>query len=91
MIPTSALTSIIPLFLAVLTFIIVMLLPALIELKKPKDAGPRIMLEDALYLQIFHTSPDIPLLDGDDEKVELNPKIIEKMATVLAVLPKLEV
>lgn len=90
MIPTSALTSIIPLFLAVLTFIIVMLLPALIELKKPKDAGPRIMLEDTLYLQIFHVSSDIPLLDADDEKVELNQKIIEKMATVLAVLPRLE-
>jgi hypothetical protein len=91
MIPTSALISIIPLFIAVLTFIIVMLLPALIELKKPKDAGPRIMLEDALYLQILNASPDIPLLDVDDDKVELNQKIIERMAKVLAVLPMLEV
>jgi hypothetical protein len=91
MIPTSALTSIITLFLAVLAFIIVMLMPALFELKKPKDAGPRIMLEDMLYLQILNASPNIPLLDVDDEKVELNQNIIEKMVKVLAVLPKLEV
>jgi hypothetical protein len=91
MIPTSALTSIITLFLAVLAFIIVMLMPALFELKKPKDAGPRIMLEDTLYLQIINASPNIPLLDVDDEKVELNQNIIEKMVKVLAVLPKLEV
>ncbi len=90
MVPTSALTSIIPLFLAVLTFIMVMLLPAIIELKKPKDAGPRIMLEDMISLQSLSVSPDIPLLDFDDE-VELNQKIIEKMAKVLAILPKLEV
>ncbi|MEM3703403.1 MAG: hypothetical protein QXX79_03150 [Candidatus Bathyarchaeia archaeon] len=89
MIPTSTLTSIIPLSLAVLTFIIVMLLPALIELKKPKDAGPRIMLEEAVYLQILNASLNIPLLDGDDE-VELNQKIIERMVKVLAVLPRLE-
>jgi len=91
MIPTSALTSIITLFLAVLAFIIVMLMPALFELKKPKDAGPIIMLEDMLYLQILNASPNIPLLDVDDEKVELNQNIIEKMVKVLAVLPKLEV
>jgi hypothetical protein len=91
MIPTSALTSIITLFLAVLTFIIVMLMPALFELKKPKDAGPRIILEDTLYLKILNASPNIPLLDADDEKVELNQEIIEKMAKVLAVLPRLEV
>jgi len=91
MIPTSTLTSIITLFLAVLAFIIVMLMPALFELKKPKDAGPRIMLEDTLYLQIINASPNIPLLDVDDEKVELNQNIIEKMVKVLAVLPKLEV
>lgn len=90
MVPTSALTSIIPLFLAVLTFIMVMLLPAIIELKKPKDAGSRIMLEDMIPLQSLSVSPDIPLLDFDDE-VELNQKIIEKMAKVLAILPKLEV
>lgn len=88
MIPTSA--SIIPLFLAVLTFIILMLLPAFIEWKKPEDAGPRIMIEEAVYLQILNVSMGIPLLDGDDE-VELNQKIMEKMAKVLAVLPRLEV
>ncbi|MEM2911990.1 MAG: hypothetical protein QXM52_07535 [Candidatus Bathyarchaeia archaeon] len=90
MVPTSTLASIIPLFIAVLAFIIVMLLPAIIELKKPKDAGPRIILEDMLSLQILSVSPEIPLLDFDDE-VELNQKIIERMAKVLAILPKLEV
>jgi len=91
MIPTSALTSIITLFLAVLTFLIVMLMPALFELKKPKDAGPRIMLEDTLYSKILNASPNIPLLDVDDEKVELDQEIIKRMAKVLAVLPRLEV
>jgi len=91
MIPTSALTSIITLFLAVLTFLIVMLMPALFELKKPKDSGPRIMLEDTLYSKILNASPNIPLLDVDDEKVELDQEIIKRMAKVLAVLPRLEV
>ncbi|MGB9960521.1 MAG: hypothetical protein ACPLKQ_08430 [Candidatus Bathyarchaeales archaeon] len=89
MISTSALASIIPFFLAVLTFIIIMLLPAFIELKKPKDAGPRIMLEEAASLHFLNASLDIPLLDEED-KVELSQKTMEKVAAVLAVLPRLE-
>ncbi|MDW8023127.1 MAG: hypothetical protein RMJ15_05265 [Nitrososphaerota archaeon] len=34
--------------IGVLTFILVMFLPAIIELKKPKDPGPRMILEKHL-------------------------------------------
>ncbi|MEM2970136.1 MAG: hypothetical protein QXR63_04290 [Candidatus Bathyarchaeia archaeon] len=86
MIPTLTII----LFLGVLTFIIVMLLPAIIELKKPKDAGPRIILENTFYLQNLGVSLDIPSLEVD-EPIEVNQKIVKKIVKVLTVLPRLEV
>jgi hypothetical protein len=86
MIPILTIT----LFLGVLTFIIIMLLPAIIELKRPKDAGPRIILENGFYLQNLRVPLDIPSLEVD-EQIEVNQKIFKKIVKVLTALPMLEI
>jgi len=41
MVPASAFTSAVMLFFGVITFIIIMLLPAIVELKKTKGCRPK--------------------------------------------------
>lgn len=88
MIQIPSLISIIPLFLGVLAFLFVMLLPTIIELKRPKDAGPRIILEEAFNLHFLGFS-EIPSLDDDEEK--LDPKVFDGLSKVLSSISLLEV
>ncbi|MEM3526685.1 MAG: hypothetical protein QXV37_04645 [Candidatus Jordarchaeaceae archaeon] len=84
------LTALIMLIFGVSVFIFVMLLPALIELKKPRDAGPRIIMGDAIAISSFQTQAVIPLLNMEEEKLELDETIINKIAHIIAFLPNLE-
>jgi len=68
-------------------FVFVTLLPALLELKRPKDAGPRRILEDAhgflLYGQIL-------VLEKAEERIKIDLGIMRKIAEILSALPNLE-
>ena len=70
--------------LGVSTFILIMFLPALLELKNPKDAGPRKMLEE-----IIAWRPEIGLASMEIE-FKASQIIIWKISEIIAVLPNLE-
>jgi hypothetical protein len=82
MIPASALTSAIMLFFGVITFIIIMLLPAIIELKKPRGAGPKMLENNAQY--------EISLLVNIESDIKFDWTIIKRVAEIIAILPNLE-
>ncbi|MEM3565651.1 MAG: hypothetical protein QXK18_02095 [Candidatus Bathyarchaeia archaeon] len=81
MVQNSALTSAVILFFGVITFIIIMLLPAIMELKKPKDAGPR-KLENEEHV--------IGLLVNIESDVKFDWAIVRRVAEIIAILPGLE-
>jgi hypothetical protein len=79
--------------IAVLTFVIpvlifIMLLPAIHELKKPKDKGPRIIMDDipVTEIQIMHMAP---LVNIESEQ-KFDSAITQQLAKIMAVLPNLE-
>jgi hypothetical protein len=82
MVPASALTSAIMLFFGVITFIIIMLLPAIIEIKKPRDAGPKILEDNA--------QNEISLLVNIESDIKFDWTIIKRVAEIIAILPNLE-
>ncbi|MEM3730898.1 MAG: hypothetical protein QW667_01765 [Candidatus Bathyarchaeia archaeon] len=85
MIPISNLTLLIIWILATLTFITLMLLPAIYELKKPKDAGPRRITENPTRIE-HQTQRMLIILDEDD----VNPKTVSVLSEILVSLPNLE-
>ncbi|MEM3673013.1 MAG: hypothetical protein QW468_02140 [Candidatus Bathyarchaeia archaeon] len=70
--PTSTMLM---LFLEISTFILIMLLPAFLELKQPKDAGPR-RIYDFEITPYPLTKMNLPLVDIDEEQVVLDQKIL---------------
>lgn len=80
----SATTSAIMLFFGVVTFIIIMLLPALIELKKPRDAGPQKILENYERHGI-----DLLLINMESE-IKFDWATVRRVAEIIAFLPSLE-
>jgi len=66
-----------------------MLLPALLELKKPKDGGPRMIMENVseVQTQIAHM---IPIANIENEQ-RFDSALIRPLAKIIAVLPNLEV
>ena len=68
-------------------FIFIMLLPAILELKKPKDAGPRKIMEDA---DIPRSLTQLAMLERTGGKIELDQTALKKLADVISVLPNLE-
>lgn len=73
--------------LGVLAFFLIMLLPALLELKRPKDAGPRRILEDSASNPV---GINLASLERTEEKSKLNLDLAKRIAEALAVLPNLE-
>ena len=71
------------LFLGVSTFILIMLLPAFLELKKPRDAGPRTIMNNIILI------PQLPVI-MEDEKIVLDQALRQKVASIIAFLPNLE-
>jgi hypothetical protein len=83
------LTAIIIIIITTPVLILIMFLPAFIELKKPKDEGPRMItaeIPDA-NVSIRHF---IPLANIEDEQ-KFDSSLIQAMAKTIAVLPSLEV
>jgi len=83
-------TTLIMLLLGVSVFIFIMLLPALIELKRPKDAGPRIIMDDVITASRFQARVAVPLSSIEEEKFGLDKTIVKKIADIIAFLPNLE-
>lgn len=75
------------LIFGVSAFIFVMLLPALLELKKPKDAGPRKIMEDA---DIPESLTQMAMLERAEERIEVDQTLLKKIADIISVLPNLE-
>ncbi|MEM3700056.1 MAG: hypothetical protein QXL57_04215 [Candidatus Bathyarchaeia archaeon] len=89
MIPNPTPTTLILLTMGISTFILIMFLPALLELKKPKDAGPRIIIDNVSEMQTLWKEP-IPIVDIEEEHI-LDKMLIKKILDVISVLPNLEV
>jgi hypothetical protein len=84
------LTSIIAiLILGTTTLILIMLLPALLELKKPKDGGPRMIMDNISEVQI-QIMRMIPIASIEDEQ-KFDSALIQPLAKIIAILPSLEV
>jgi hypothetical protein len=88
MIPTPTLTTFIMLIFGVSTFIFIMFLPALFELKKQKDAGPRLIMNDAPVMQT-RMRKTVQIVNVEEEH-RFDQVLIKKMADVMAVLPNIE-
>ena len=80
-------TLIITLLATTTTTILLMFLPAIIELKKPKDAGPRLITEN--FAKIVLSTLKIPIINiEDDWKLDIQSTM--KIASFLNVIPNLE-
>jgi hypothetical protein len=89
MIPNSNLGTLIPtLIVAAAMIIIFLFLPALIELKRPKDAGPR-RINDAL-IKVRLSSLKTPLIDIEEGQ-KFTGQLTTKTAACLYAIPSLEV
>ena len=88
LIPNLTPTTIIAV-LGVSIFILIMLLPAFFELKKPKDAGPRAIMGDVSPVQSqIRETIRIENMEGDQG---VDQMLVENMAAIIAILPNLEV
>jgi hypothetical protein len=74
--------------IGVSTLIFIMLLPAILELKKPKDAGPRIIIDYAYDMQTLWKVA-MPILDVEEE-IGFNKMLAKKIVDIISVLPNLE-
>jgi hypothetical protein len=88
MIPNPTPTTFILLILGVSTFIFITLLPALLELKRPKDAGPRLIMNDVPVLQP-QVREGILIVNVEEDHI-FDQTLVKKIADIIAVLPNLE-
>jgi len=79
----------ITLTIGVFAFIFIMLLPALLELKRPKDAGPKPINDVALSPHLGKI--EIPLVDIEKGYEKENTLSIKPVIDIIAFLPNLEV
>jgi len=83
---TSILTA---LMLGTPILILIMLLPVLVELKKPKDAGPRMIMDNVSEVPI-PIMRVIPIANIEEEQ-NFDSTLIQTLAKIIGVLPSLEV
>jgi hypothetical protein len=88
MIPNPTPTVFILLILGVLTSIAIMFLPAFYELKKPRDAGPRRIMNEAPTpsTKVVKTM----LIANMEEDYSISQTAIYRILDIIAVLPNLE-
>jgi len=68
-----------------LFFLILTFLPSIVELKKPKDPEPRIIVEyDHIYLS------DLENRKSEDGELKANVSILGEIMAILTFLPDLE-
>jgi hypothetical protein len=83
------LTAIIIIIITTPVLILIMFLPAFIELKKPKDGGPRMITAEIPEVNVLITH-FIPIANIEDEQ-KFDSSLIQTMAKSIEVLPSLEV
>ncbi|MGC8896190.1 MAG: hypothetical protein ACP5LB_05440 [Candidatus Bathyarchaeia archaeon] len=88
MIPNPTPTTFMLLTIGVSTLIFIMLLPSILELKKPKDAGPRIIIDYTYDMQTLWKAA-MPILNVEEE-IGFNKMLANKIADIISVLPNLE-
>jgi hypothetical protein len=88
MIPNPTLTTFILLILGVSASILLMLLPAIYELKKPRDAGPRRFMNEIPIIQakVVKTM----LIANMEEDYKFGQQPLRKILDIIAILPNLE-
>jgi hypothetical protein len=67
---------------------ILLLLPALLELRKPRDSGPRLIMDK---LPEFYVQSRVAAIANIEEEVKFEFSIIPKLTKIVEVLPNLEV
>jgi len=88
MIPNLTQTILIVILGTPLLFLI-MFLPALLELRKPKDCGPRLIMDK---VPEFHVQPHVLVAIANIEgEVKFESSLIPRLLKVIEVLPSLEV
>lgn len=92
MIPNPNSVSIIAALFGILFFIILTLLPSIIELKRPKDPGPKI-IKDYDYETLHDLDVETNLVESNNDMeitLEAGNLILKEITVVLAALPNLE-
>jgi hypothetical protein len=69
--------------------VLIMLLPALLELKKPKDGGPRLIMDNINDVQIQILRMTRVTNIESEQKFDI--AIVSRLAKIIGVLPNLEV
>ena len=82
------LTAIIIIIITTPVLILIMFLPAFIELKKPKDRGPRSITAEIPEMNL-HITRFISIANIEDEQI-FDSSLIQTMTKIIAVLPSLE-
>jgi len=74
--------------LGVPLLIVFMLLPAILELKKPKDGGPRRIMDNIseAQIQIMRTTRIVNI----ENEQRFDNAVIQPLSKIIAVLPNLE-
>jgi hypothetical protein len=68
---------------------LIMFLPALLKLRKPKDCGPRMIMDN---VPEFHVQPRVFVAIANIEgEVKFESSLIPRLSKVIEVLPSLEV
>jgi len=76
------------LILGIPILILIMLLPPLLELKKPKDGGPRMIMDNISEVQI-QIMRMIPIASIEDEQ-KFDSALIQLLVKIIEVLPSLD-
>lgn len=84
------LTEIIIIIVTTPALIFIIFLPAFIELKKPKDGGPRMITTEIPEVNLL-TTRFIPIANIEDEQKLVDSSLIQTIAKIVEVLPSLEV
>jgi hypothetical protein len=87
MIPNLA--EIILIIAATPALILLMFLPAFVELKKPKDCGPRMIPMENSAINIFMTR--FVSIENIEDEQKFDGLLIQTMAKIVDFLPSLEV
>jgi hypothetical protein len=87
MAPIQSLVS--ALVAAIAIALTLLFLPALIELKRPRDSGPRLITKDISRLMLISLHPHV--LNIEDEQMRaFDSELAAKIASFLCVIPNLE-
>ena len=84
--PTSIITILI---LGTPILILIMFLPAILELRKPKDGGPR-MIMGGIPGALSQVTTAFPIMNIEEEQM-IGSSLLRPLAKIIEVLPSLEV